>query len=39
MPIASTGSSRMIVTEGWGRGMGPEMLELYTETKAVCVQL
>jgi phenylacetaldehyde dehydrogenase len=24
---------------GWGREMGPEALELYTETKAVCVQL
>jgi phenylacetaldehyde dehydrogenase len=24
---------------GWGREMGPEALELYTETKAVCVQI
>ena len=24
---------------GWGREMGAEVLELYTETKAVCVQL
>ncbi len=24
---------------GWGREMGAEALELYTETKAVCVQL
>lgn len=24
---------------GWGREMGPEALELYTETKAVCVRL
>jgi len=24
---------------GWGREMGSEALELYTETKAVCVQL
>ena len=24
---------------GWGREMGSEVLELYTETKAVCVQL
>jgi phenylacetaldehyde dehydrogenase len=24
---------------GWGREMGAEALELYTETKAVCMQL
>jgi phenylacetaldehyde dehydrogenase len=24
---------------GWGREMGKEALELYTETKAVCIQL
>jgi phenylacetaldehyde dehydrogenase len=24
---------------GWGREMGHEVLELYTETKAVCVKL
>jgi phenylacetaldehyde dehydrogenase len=24
---------------GWGREMGPEVLDLYTEKKSVCVQL